>query len=349
MNLRIIAADRVQDGQGSLEESEALISSASERGLRISKLEIVNLARRWEDKLGPLEFKSGASAMAAIEKARKLFAANKADLVVIHGTDLLRTGYAGNSRAKYMKLYGNKHTPLDGYNRLVPLFLKSHGYSEEDYFGMRDLLFQNYSRTWKRLHPEAAPPDEKWLRPLTQYFRGVDCANPNVDYTGRIVLSTEKVAKFLKVKDPVVITGNAFTKLNVDGIESLPKIAPYLHLKKTIDKALAESGVDFRKLFLEGKVLMDAYTCYPVVPMALVIRLGFAETPEEMKQFLKKHEVTVTGGLNLARAPWNLTSLNAIIAMREKLLSSKKFTTGLVHGNGSLGNQQGITLLQRTS
>ncbi len=336
MHLFIIAADRIVDGEGSHAETEKVLAAARKKNLRIITLEIVTLAKRWEDKLASHEFKSGASAMAAIEKGRKLLVTKKADLVVIKGRDYLKTEYEHSAREKYMRLYRNKYTPLDGYEKLVPLFLKYHKLSEKDYFTIRDALFENYAQTWN-----GKLPGEKWFAPISKYFRGVDCANPTVDYSGQMILSLKKV------KGAVAITGNAFTKLSVDGFESLPKIAPYLHLKRTAEKALKEAHVDFKKEFLKGRALLDAYTCYPVVPMGLLLRLGLVKNMKEIPEFLKSHKVTVTGGLNLGKAAWNLTSLNALIVMREKLLSSKKMKMGLVHGNGSLGNQQGITILHR--
>ncbi len=344
ISIQIIAGDRIQDGIGSHAESEKLISRAKKMNLRVHTLEIVTLAKRWEDKLSPNEFKSGASAMAAIEKARSLLAKKKVDLVVIQGRDFLKSEYDRREREKFMRLYEGKFTPLDGYDRLVPLFLKHHKLSEEYFFIIRDALFKNYLKTFK-----GELPDSRWLRPLTKFFRGVDCANPNVDYSGQIVLATEKTADRLKIpeKKRVTILGNAFTKLSVDGLESLPKIAPYLHLRRTINKALGEAKINFPKEFLKKCALLDAYTCYPVVPMGLILRLGLVKKLNDIPELLENYEVTVTGGLNLGKAAWNLTSLNGIIVMREKLLSSRRHRFGLVHGNGSLGNQQGITLLAK--
>lgn len=350
MKTYIIAGERIVDGLGSLKETEKIIDSARKQNLRTKTLEIVDLARRWEDKLGPLEFKSGASAMAAIDKAQTLLKNQQADVVVIWGTDNLKTGYEKGAREGFMKLYNKKFTPLEGYNELVPLFLKSHKMSEKEYFETRDALFENYLKTFKKAQPHGKLPDERWLAPLTSYFRGVDCANPNLDYTGSIVLTSEKVANRLKVPKSrrMLIAGNAFTKLAIDGMESLPKVAPYLHLKRTIDKATKEAKVNFKSEFLKGNALMDAYTCYPVVPMGLIYRLGLVKKVSEIPALLTKYEVTVTGGLNLGKAAWNLTSLNALIVMRERLMKSKKAKIGLVHGNGSLGNQQGITILKAT-
>lgn len=349
MNYYIIAADKIVDQQGNHNSTEKVLARSQKLKLSISTLEIVNLAKRWEDKLKKNEFKSGASAMDAINKARKLLVTKKADVVVIKGQDFLKTGYAKEDRDNFMKLYRKKFTPMDGYNKLVPAFLRFHGFSETDYFQGREALFENYSRTWKELHPNANPPEGRWFQPLTKYFRGVDCANPHVDYSGQIIITNEKTADLLKVpkKDRVQIIGNAFTKLSIDGFESIPKIAPYLHLKRTITKSLREAKINFNHEFLKGRAALDAYTCYPVVPMGLLLRLGLIKDLQELPSLLKNHEVTVTGGLNLGKAAWNLTSLNAIIAMREKLISSKKIQYGLIQGNGSLGNQQGITILKK--
>lgn len=349
MKTLIIAGDRIVDSQGSHSATNSIIDRAEKKNLKVTTLEIVTLAKRWEDKLSTNEFKSGASAMAAIDRARKLLKSNKTAVVVIRGEDLLKSGYDKGERENFMKLYRKKFTPMDGYDKMVPVFLRLHKLSEKEYFKIRDALFENYLRTWKKLHPEAPLPPERWFAPLTKYFRGVDCANPNVDYSGQIILTTEKGADLLTVpkKERVQIVGNSFAKLSLDGLDSIPKVAPYLHLKRAIQKALVEAKLDFKKEFLKGRGAIDAYTCYPIVPMGLILRLDLVSSMQEIPEFLKEHEVTITGGLNLGRAAWNLTSLNAIIAMREKLLNQKDIRYGLVHGNGSLGNQQGITILKK--
>jgi hypothetical protein len=344
---QIIAGDNIIDGTGSHQRSDELLKRASNRGLPIVTLEIAPLRSPWDEKLSPLHFKSGASAMAALKKAIQLLKSKKAAVVAIKGVDLLKTGYSKEEREQCMRLYSGKYTPLDGYQKLVAPFKSYHGISSRDFSRIQEALFENYWMTWKTLHPEAKLPDEKWFRPINKYFRGVDCANPNIDYSGQLVITNVEHADLLKVpkKERVRILGNAFTKLSVDGLESIPKIAPYLHLKRTIHQALKEAQLDFKAEFLNGHALLESYTCYPMVPMALLLRLGLVKHLSEIPDLLKQHEITITGGLNLARAPWNLTSLNYLIAMRERLLRSKTHRYGLVHGNGSLGNQQGITIL----
>ncbi len=135
----------------------------------------------------------------------------------------------------------------------------------------------------------------------------------------------------------------------MDGFESLPKVATYAHLKQVFKKAQVESGVDVKKAIQSGVAALDVYTCYPVVPMGMLLASGLVQDSSKLMEFIRNHEVTVSGGLNLARAPWNLTSFNSIIEMRKRLINSKKLQYGIVHGNGSLGNQQGITILGKTS
>jgi hypothetical protein len=343
----IIASDRIIDGNGSFDHTQKILGQAKIKDLNIKTLEIVTLAKRWEDKLNPNQFKSGAAVMAAIQKAQKFLSEKKADLVLIKGQDLLKSGYSRVDREKYMRLYKNKYTPLDGYTKLVTEFLRVHNISEKEFINISHALFENYLKTWREIHPNAPLPDERWFKPLNKYFRGVDCANPNIDFEGQIIIANNKSADMLKIskRERLRILGNSYTKLSVDGFESIPKIAPYLHLKKTITKALHEAEIDFNSEFLKGRALFDTYTCYPVVPMGFLLRMGLVKNLQELPEFLKSHPITITGGLNLAKAPWNLTSFNSIIAMREKMISSNKIRFGLVHGNGSLGNQQGITVL----
>lgn len=347
MKYLIVAADTIVDGIGSHLRTDEVFSLGKDKKFLISELEIVSLAKRWEDKLSPNQFKSGASAMSAIKKAQNLLETKKANVVVIKGEDFLRTGYSKDEREKYMKLYKNKFTPLDGYTKLVTPFIRHHGMNEKEFLKIRDLLFENYLQTWTRLNPEKKRPDERWFAPLTKYFRGVDCANPNIDYSGRIIITDKKHADLLAIptNERVKILGNAFTKLSVDGFESIPKIAPYLHLAKVINNAQYEAKINFASEFKKERAFLEAYTCYPIVPMALILKMGLVKHFSDIPEFLKNYEVTITGGLNLAKAPWNLTSLNYIIEMRKMLLSSKDHKYGLVHGNGSLGNQQGITIL----
>ena len=86
------------------------------------------------------------------------------------------------------------------------------------------------------------------------------------------------------------------------------------------------------------------YTCYPVVPLGFLQATGLAVDFDQLVQVLRTREVTVTGGMNIARAPWNNPALRGLIAM-VRALEQRPQTVGLVHGNGGLGYAQGIALL----
>jgi hypothetical protein len=93
--------------------------------------------------------------------------------------------------------------------------------------------------------------------------------------------------------------------------------------------------------------LLEAYTCYPPIPIALLLATGFVNNINKISEFLKHHEITVTGGMNIARAPWNNPALNGLIEVT-KLLVKGNSQYGMVHGNGGIGEAQGITVLERS-
>ena len=95
---------------------------------------------------------------------------------------------------------------------------------------------------------------------------------------------------------------------------------------------------------MSGNALLEVYTCYPVVPMGFLLAAEMIASVEQMPAFLERYEVTVTGGMNLAGAPWNNPALHALIAMYKKMKSSPH-RYGAVHGNGGLGFGQGVAIL----
>ena len=80
--------------------------------------------------------------------------------------------------------------------------------------------------------------------------------------------------------------------------------------------------------------------------MAFLFSSGIAESVKELIVILTTHEVTITGGMNLARAPWDNPALNAFISACEKIKTGT-ITTACIHGNGGLGYKQGVAIIQR--
>ena len=65
------------------------------------------------------------------------------------------------------------------------------------------------------------------------------------------------------------------------------------------------------RAFARGDAVIEAYTCYPVAPLGFLLASGIVQSLDEVESLLASREITVTGGMNLARAPWNNPALHA--------------------------------------
>jgi hypothetical protein len=80
-----------------------------------------------------------------------------------------------------------------------------------------------------------------------------------------------------------------------------------------------------------------------VVPIAFLLATGLARDAREIKALLGAHPVTITGGLNLGRAPWNNSTLSAIVQATETIRDGTPVVG--VHSNAALGYKQGFAVL----
>ena len=198
-------------------------------------------------------------------------------------------------------------------------------------------------------HPELLP-ESRWYNSITELFRGVDCANPMVDFSGKLIITSADIVEQLDVDKSqwLKVSAVELGRLEGDGAHYIDEIARYQHLHQAYHQACNQAKIDFAHLFKNGEALLEAYTCYPVVPMAFLLVSGLIDTLDEMSSFLAKHTITVTGGMNLARAAWNNPALNALIVMHQRLTNDKE-SVGLVHGNGGLGYRQGVAIIERVT
>ena len=246
-----------------------------------------------------------------------------------------------------MAIYGEDHLLPQAYTELALSFMGKVGITEGEFRRLAELLFDNYSRTARR-KGYITPPEARWFQPITALFRGVDCANPVVDFTGRLILCSDEAADAcgIPLGKRVSIAGIGLSELRGDGPQFIDEIAAFGHLEAAFRQACRQAEWDFASLFLAGEALLDAYTCYPVVPLAFLLSSRIAPCPDAIPELLQRFEITVTGGMNLARAAWNNPCLHALIAMYEELAKGA-FSLGAVHGNGGLGYKQGVALLAR--
>lgn len=343
----IAAAGREVDGVGDLAGFLRLQESLAAKGFDAAELIIDPLRAGWDTPLEERHYRSGCAPLEAVDEARKLIISGRSSCVIISGEDLLKTNYEREERHRLMSIYGTEWSLPKAYTELARVFMGNWGISDNQFWQLAEHLFENYLRTAGR-SGRRLTLDQQWYEPVTDLFRGVDCANPVVDFAGRLLLCSDEVADacHIPVHERVAVSGIGLGIQPGDGPAFIHEIAAYRHLRAAFQEACRQAGVNFPARFLSGEALLEVYTCYPVVPLAFLLVTGIALSPGQMTDVLDSHEITVTGGMNLARAPWNNPSLNAMIAMYRRLRDGP-FSLGAVHGNGGLGSRQGVVILER--
>lgn len=347
----VIAAAKTLDSVGCQKHCLALEERVRDKGLTLQELVIEPLSADWHSPEPENHFRSGCAPIEALARAKQLVEQG-VDAVLISGEDHLKSGYARVERLKKMAVYGEEYPLTEAYNDLASHFMRVHDHEDEHFREIANALFENYKLSYRNALADdfdpALLPDERWYKPITSLFRGVDCANPMVDFSGRMLICSERVADHLDVpvSERIEVCSVGLGRLEGDGRDYIDQIASYSHLKAAYEQCCAEADVDFPHMFRSGNALLETYTCYPVVPMAFLMISGLVDLLEEVPAFLKEHSITITGGMNLARAPWNNPALNGLIAMYSQLIQGDK-AFGMVHGNGGLGYRQGVALLAK--
>lgn len=346
----IISAVKVVNNVGSLNHCLELEQKIRTYGYDIHQLNIDSLGVDWNSPEGPDNFRSGCAPIEALAYACELIKQGK-PAVLISGEDNIKTGYSRDERIEKMAVFGSV---MDAYNELAQSFLNRHKVDENTFRKLTNDLFNNYIVSYKKTMGEKFSaellPSENWFQPITSLFRGVDCANPLIDFKGRVLIVNESLAAQLgcAAQNMIMVDAVSLGQLDQDGPDQIHKIVKYEHLHDAYQSCCAKAQVNFKAELEQGNALLDVYTCYPVVPMAFLLASGLIGSLKELPNFLSKYGVTVTGGMNLARAAWNNPALNAIISMHHCLLNDDK-QYGMVHGNGGLGYRQGVALLERYS
>jgi len=340
----ILAAERSIDGDGSFEKTESIESYFKENHIPAAHFHIDPLKAGWHSKRLKNHFRSGCAPVEALHEARKRIADKTTRAVVISGEDHLRSEYSSATRQKMMAIYGDDLSIVELYTRLSHAFIDAHGISKDDFKQIAKALFENYQRTHLRKN-SGQTPDAKWFEPITDLFRGVDCANPVVDFKGKLIVGDKKTALECGVKDRdlIEIAGTGISSVQ-DGPEQIRQIAEFDHLARACQSACETAGVDIVAEFLNKNARLEIYTCYPVVPLAFLLKTGLVRSHQQIPAFLDEYEITITGGMNLCKAPWNNPSLNALIQMHGEL-ENGGCRYGAVHGNGGLGYKQGLAIL----
>ena len=160
------------------------------------------------------------------------------------------------------------------------------------------------------------------------------------------MITTPPVAEVCAIptRRRIPVLSVALARVGDDGPDDLPEIAEYRHLAASWRDACRQAEVDFGAHYLAGEALLETYTCYPVVPLAFLLASGIARNPDDLPDLLASHPVTVTGGMNLARAAWNNPALDGLATLWERL-SNGAAPLAALHANGGLGERQGVAIL----
>ncbi|MDP4158746.1 MAG: hypothetical protein Q8911_03140 [Bacillota bacterium] len=300
-------------------------------------------------------YKSGASPVQSLFDARELIENDLYDAVFIFGYDPLLTNkqvYGKDLIKQAMDIF-NGRSILECYNLISHKMCEVLKISKELFFQLTDGLYRNYLKTYtKTIGQEVSYDRGRLLDDLNgDLFRITDCANPNIDFAGGVILVNDKTAKILNIRNKrIKVAGVKYSMVagmpeNIDQIVgSKENIFP--HLRSSFLVAQHEAKINVIEEFRNKNLLLDLYTCYPPIPLAFLLTTQMVESVWELPLFLSNYEITITGGMNFARAPWNNPALNGLIEMC-KMMSNEAVNYGLVHGNGGIGEIQGVAILER--
>lgn len=346
----IAAVGKTVDNQGSMQQCLDLEARITRSGTDIHHLYIEPLAKDWHEPSLPNHFKSGCAPIEALARAAELITQG-ASAVLIIGQDNLKSDYSRQERLDKMNIYASDYPITQAYTDLALQFIANQNIDEEQFKVLANHLFENYQLSYQNaLGDDFSPsmlPAKEWYHFITELFRGVDCANPMIDFSGRVLLLSDAQAQSMSLEPQslVEVKGVGLGILDHDGPEYIEQIARFDHLASAYQQCCEKAEIDFAASYIKGQALLETYTCFPVVPMAFLLACGLVDELEDMPDFLQRNLVTVTGGMNLARAPWNNPALNGIISMYRRLIEGPQ-SMGMVHGNGGLGYRQGVALLK---
>ena len=349
----LVASGKTVDDSGSLQHCLELEARLHQQGLQTPELIIDPLSTPWQSELEHHHYRSGCGPLEALAEARRIIREGEAEAVVISGKDFIRTAYERQERLDLMAVYGQDYPLTKAYTELAEQFIHRHGTDAAHFHKLAHHLFENYKCTYRNVISDQLPPeqlpDERWYNHITPLFRGVDCANPIIDFSGRVLITNAVTADLLHIpqQERLEVSGVGLGFTPGDGKQHIDDIVSYEHLESAYRSACEDAGIDFARAFRDGDALLETYTCYPVVPMAFLLASGMVDMLEQIPEFLEQHLITITGGMNLGKGAWNNPALNSLIEMHHQLCTSEDHHIGAVHGNGGLGYKQGVAILAK--
>ena len=302
-------------------------------------------------------YKSGASPVQALSDAQELIDHDLYDAAFIFGYDPLLTNkqvYGKDVIKEAMNIFNGKSI-LECYNLISHKLCEEMEISKEFFFQLTEGLYMNYHKTYTKNTRQKIPYNRgRLLDDLKgDLFRITDCANPNIDFAGGIILVNDKTADFLNIKhERITVSGVKYSMVSgvPDNINNIvgSKDKLFTHLRSSFLEAQHQANINVLEEFRSGNLRLELYTCYPPIPLAFLLTTKIVGSIRELPEFLLNYELTITGGMNFARAPWNNPALNGLIEM-VNTMKDGPVKYGLIHGNGGIGEIQGVAILERMS
>jgi hypothetical protein len=257
MMVLIVAVSEVKDGVGDMAETDRIRARIAAAKLRSREIRLAPLRMGWNGPLPPDYARGASTPIRPMSDASVSFAEGELDCLIVSGDDPIRSEFASRKaeRDRRMVAYPSGDTFLSAYTKVAREFVRQVGMREEEFRALSEMLFDNYRRTHTRLHPQERPPEGRWFQPVTELFRGVDCANPNVDFVGCMILMTDAAADVcaIPVRDRIQVLAANVATACADDIARIAEVASYRHLGLVIDRTVEESRVDFCAEFRAGR------------------------------------------------------------------------------------------------
>ncbi len=301
----------------------------------------------------------GQSPQMLVNKAAKAIASGKHRCILITGGE---AAYSINKqfKGKHPKHWPGKKPPkyiygenwdLNKIDRKYWLFFPSLSYaifetalrassgrSVEEHNKYIGQLMERFSRvasknplSWSQKYltaEEITNPSPKNRRVVYPYTKRM-CANNFVDQAGTIIITSEDLAKSLKIdkKQWVYIMGGVDLK-NIHQIYRRPRLDNSPAIREGAQLVLEHAGLE-----LSDIDKFDLYSCFPSIVEIFIKELGIKEDDPR--------DLTVTGGLPYFGSPLSNYSLHAIINTVE-LIRSNPLLKIMVIANGGYNTKQSI-------
>jgi len=363
----VLSADKIRNTEGVLEDS-AIVSALArtielykdlreDESCRIGIMSIdpligefhsvKNFAKRHGIKTiknRVYRFSSGSSFTEILSATKEQIEGGTLDAVLVIAGDRLQTDKEINGHnfvLNRMKIYNNDSV-LYEYDRNAHKLMETLGITKEEFRAFADAAFDNYVKAYKKFYgcnPKLTT-EEKLNRDVTDLFRVKDCSNPFLDFFGTMLIGSQSLAGELGIKNKTHVLGSH----EISRFSPQMFILKYGHLSEAYYTACSQAGLNFKKLFLDGHALFNAYTCFPSQTAISIRATHLVESREELIPFLENNLITIAGGMPINRAAWSSHVFEAVIDSLSYIESGKN-PAALFIGNGGGSVSQGASFI----